>query len=145
MKNFWFWLRYRPSETPYIYEPSKITLNKVSYLPTQYFIDSSTSKVFTDCEFDVDVGGSLLHQDIARSCTLYLTDDFKVRISIYLNYVEYQKFNQDLRNEVGDCMRFCISDPTNLEEHSKNLLHGSNRHNTFVKDIADFQLSASCT
>lgn len=143
MTNFWFWLRYDSDETQFTYDSSRINLQKLSYKPTQCFSDTSTSKVFSDCEFYVDVGGSHLNQDAKTSCTLYLTDDFKIRISIYLNYVDYLKFSHNLRNGIGDCMRFCISDFINLEKHSNNLLNGSNPQNTFVKDIDDFQLGTT--
>lgn len=140
MNTFWFWLKLDPSEMTSTYESGRIILQKLNYQLDRIFLDTSTNKVFADCEFNIDIGGSLLYPDINQSCTLFLTDEFIVRISLYLNYDEYQKFIRDLRNRTGNCIRFSINDFQELEEHSRNLLNGSNQKNTFVKEIGEFAL-----
>lgn len=140
--GFWFWLKKSHSEKDSIYESKKITLNNLSYKPSLYFDESSTFKLFKGVIFSVEIISVYNDHNHEPSCTLYLTDDERIRISITVNQSIIETLVQDLKSKEKRNLRFCITDNESLEEYCKNLLTGSSKSSTFVKNIDSFWIGS---
>lgn len=140
--GFWFWLKNSHSEQDYVYELQKVTLNNLSYRPSHYFEESSTFKLFKVVNFSIEVFGFYNDRNQIPSCTLYLTDDERIRISIIIDQSRVERLVQDLKSKEKQNLRFCITDNKSLEECCMNLLSGGYKSSTFVKNIDSFWIGS---
>lgn len=136
--GLWFWLKKSHSEKDSIYESKKITLNNLNYKPSLYFGESSTFRLFKELNFSVEIVGFYENHNQIPSCTLYLTDDEKIRISIVVDQHTLRTLFEELQKKENQHLRFCITDNKSLEECCKSLLIGDYKRSTFVKNIDSF-------
>lgn len=135
MSELLFQLSSNEPETQSLYEPERITIKNLGYLDTHSFEESSILKVFRESVFDVEVIGMWINRNHVPTCTMYLTDDFRVRISINCDLPTIQQIVHDIKENNHKFLRFLLKDCTLLEKHCLSLLTGDYQSNIFVKNI----------
>jgi hypothetical protein len=115
----------------------RFSFNNLSINIDPHYCDASIYKVLNQSIFAVDVIGISDNENLPYTCTLFLTDDHRARISIVGN----QTFCKLILNAINDddqCFRLIIFNATLLEEYCFKLLRGSSSRN-FVTTIDIFK------
>lgn len=135
MSELLFQLSSNEPETQSLYEPERITLKKLGYISSHSLEENSILKVFKESVFEVEVIGMWINRNHAPTCTMYLTDDFRVRISTNCDLLTIQQIVHDIKENNHKFLRFFLKDCTSLENYCTSLLTGSCPSNIFVKNI----------
>lgn len=101
------------------------------------YFDTSIYSVLKQYNFEVDFVGISDNEKLPYTCTLFLAEELRARISI----VGIRKFIKLIHKAVNNnqCFRMIIFDATLLEEYCFNTLQGSNGRN-FITTIDIFKL-----
>jgi hypothetical protein len=104
-----------------------------------HYFDASIYKVFNQSNFEVDFIGISDNANLPYTCTLFLTEELRTRISIVGNR-KFIKLIHDAVNNTNQCFHLVIFDATLLEKYCFNLLRGSSSRN-FITTIDIFKLA----
>ena len=121
------------------YKNDCITYTKLAFDHRGQFKDSVIYKLFSFCEFVIEINGSWPEVNKSPTCTLYISEEFRVRVSCIFDAPTIKTLTAELQGAKGASFHFAINDQDALRKFSADLLSGSYQ-GIFVKNIDRFRI-----
>lgn len=115
----------------------RFSFNNLNINVDPSYFDTPIYKVLSQSIFNVDVIGISDDKNLPHTCTLFLTEDYRARISIIGNRA-FSKLILSAINGNNQCFRLNIFDATSLEAYCLKVLRESSGRN-FVATIDSFK------
>ena len=121
------------------YKNDCITYTKLAFEDRIQCKDSAIHKLFSLCEFAIEINGFWPEANKSPTCTLYISDEFRVRVSCIFDAPTIKALTAELKDLKGASFQFAIDDQDALKKFSADLLSGIYQ-GIFVKNIDKFRI-----
>ena len=121
------------------YKNDRITYTKLAFEDRGQCKDSTIYKLFSLCEFTLEINGLWPEVNESPTCTLYISEEFRVRVSCIFDAPTIKALTAELKDLKGASFQFAINDQDTLKKFSTDLLLGSYQ-GIFVKNIDKFRI-----
>lgn len=123
------------------YKNDCITYTKLAFDDIEQYKDSVIYQLFSLCEFAIEINGPWPEVNQSPTCTLYISDEFRIRISCIFDAPTIKALTAELQDLKEACFHFVINDQDALKKFSSDLLSGSYQ-GIFVKNIDRFRIGS---
>lgn len=121
------------------YKNNCITYKKLAFDYGDQQKDSDIYKLFSLCEFTMEINGPWPEVNESPTCTLCISEEFRVRVSCIFDAPTIKALTAELQDLKVASFQFAINDQDALKKFSADLLSGSYQ-GIFVKNIDKFRI-----